>query len=399
MSAVAARSLMAVSSMVLVTALTGCQQSVPPSHTELKIVGIAQIDQQGSQVSKPANVDPADPGGGGNAACPPLSIAMTAALTGPDAALGINVRDGVALAVAQHNAHNPNCQVQLKSFDSEGDPQKAVEIAPQMIDDRTIIGLIGPGNSGETRATGALFAQADLAAITPSATNVTLANAGWKTFFRGLANDAVQGPSVANYLTKALGDKKLCVVDDGSDYGLGLAQAVRQTLGAAADSACNVEVKRGEKDFSAAVGQLSAAAPDAIFYGGYYAEAAMLVAQLRTANVAATFATGDAANDIEFVKQAGDSSAGAILSCPCAPSAGPFADAYNRMFGQPAGTYSAESYDLATIMLKAIDSGHITRPAMLDFIRNYRGQGVARQYQWASNGELKSNLIWMYRVQ
>jgi branched-chain amino acid transport system substrate-binding protein len=288
--------------------------------------------------------------------------------------------------------------VQLKPFDSEGDPQKAVEIAPQMIDDPAIIGVIGPGNSGETRATGALFDQADLAAITPSATNVTLANEGWKTFFRGLANDAVQGPSVANYLTKALGDKKVCVIDDSTDYGLGLAQAVRQTLGAA-DSACNVEVKRGDKDFSAAVAQLSAAAPDAIFYGGYYAEAALLVAQLRTANVTATFATGDAANDLEFVKQAGESSAGAILSCPCAPSAGPFADAYSRMFGQPPGTYSAESYDLATVMLKAIDSGHFTRPAMVNFIRNYQGQGVARQYQWASNGELKSNLIWMYRVQ
>jgi len=176
--------MMALSSTILVTALTGCQQSVPDaSHTELKIVGIAQIDERGSQVSKPVSVVPADPGRGGNAACPPLSIAMMAALTGPDAALGINVRDGGALAVAQHNAHNPNCQVQLKPFDSEGDPQKAVEIAPQMIDDPAIIGVIGPGNSGETRATGALFDQVDLAAITPSATNVTLANEGWKTFF------------------------------------------------------------------------------------------------------------------------------------------------------------------------------------------------------------------------
>ena len=46
---------------------------------------------------------------------------------------------------------------------------------------------------------------------------------GWKTFFRGLANDAVQGPSVANYMKNTLGYKKVCVVDDSTDYGLGLA--------------------------------------------------------------------------------------------------------------------------------------------------------------------------------
>ena len=30
-------------------------------------------------------------------------------------------------------------------------------------------------------------------------------------------------------------------------------------------------------------------------------------------------------------------------------------------------------------MLKGIDSGAITRPALLDFVRNYNGQGVGPQ--------------------
>jgi branched-chain amino acid transport system substrate-binding protein len=396
-----AKAVLALSSTFFVAVLAGCHQSPPqdPSSSGLHIVGVAEIDKDGARVSRPTSAAPADPRGDGKAVCPVLSIAMAAALTGPDAALGMNVRDAVALAVDQHNAHNPKCQVRLKPFDTEGDPEKAVDIAPQIIDDPTVIALVGPGNSGETKATGAAFDQAGLAAITPSATNVTLANGGWKTFFRGLANDGVQGPSVANYLTKTLGDKKVCVVDDSSDYGLGLAQAVRQTLGAAADSACNVEVKRGDIDFSAAVTQLKASTPDAIFYGGYYAEAALLISQLRAAGVTTTFATGDAANDVQFVKQAGESSAGAILSCPCAPAAGAFADEYNREFGRAAGTYSAESYDLGTILLKGIDTGHITRPALLDFIRNYRGQGVAREYQWTSTGELNSDVTWMYKVQ
>ena len=129
---------------------------------------------------------------------------MAGALNGPDAALGINIKNGVQLAIDKHNAANPGCQVQLKPFDTEGDPQKATAIAPQIVDDQYTIGLVGPAFSGETKATGTVFDQAGLVAATASATNPTLSQNGWKTFFRGLANDGVQGPSVANYLKNTL---------------------------------------------------------------------------------------------------------------------------------------------------------------------------------------------------
>ena len=187
---------------------------------------------------------------------------MAGALTGPNAALGINIKNGVQLAIDKHNAANPGCQVQLIPHDTEGDPQKATQIAPQIINDAFTIGLVGPAFSGETNATGDVFNQAGLVATTASATNVTLSEKGWRTFFRGLANDGVQGPSVANYMKNTLGYDKVCVVDDSTDYGLGLAQAVRETLGPVADSGCNISVKKGDKDFSAAVTQIKGVNPE-----------------------------------------------------------------------------------------------------------------------------------------
>ena len=92
-----------------------------------------QIDESGKEIKSADNASPADPAGDGKATCPPVSIAMAGALTGPDAALGINIKDGVQLAVDKHNAANPGCQVQLKTFDTEGDPQKATQIAPQIM--------------------------------------------------------------------------------------------------------------------------------------------------------------------------------------------------------------------------------------------------------------------------
>jgi branched-chain amino acid transport system substrate-binding protein len=399
-----ARSAFAIGSAGLVVlGIAGCQQSEPSegeaAQADLKIVETVQIDANGSEVKPPEAAAAADPAGNGQAQCPPVSIAMAGALTGPDAALGINIKNGVQLAIDKHNAANPGCQVQLKPFDTEGDPQKATAIAPQIVDDQYTIGLVGPAFSGETKATGTVFDQAGLVAVTASATNVTLSENGWKTFFRGLANDGVQGPSVANYLKNTKAFKKICVVDDSTDYGLGLSTAVRETLGPVAESSCNISVKKGDKDFSAAVTQVKGASPDAVFYGGYYSEAAPLVQQLKDGGVTATFVSADGTKDPQFVSQAGEAAKDAILSCPCGPATGTFADEYKKKFNTDAGTYSAEGYDLGTILVKGIDSGAITRPALLDFVKNYNGQGIARKYQWTPTGELTTNLIWIFKVQ
>ncbi|MDV3129198.1 branched-chain amino acid ABC transporter substrate-binding protein [Mycobacterium sp. 21AC1] len=387
---------------LIALSIAGCNQSSPEedaSQSNLKIVEKVQIDENGAEVKAAEGVAPADPAGDGKATCPPVMIGMMGALNGPDSALGINIKNGVQLAIDKHNAANPGCQVQLKAFDTEGDPQKATGVAPQIVDEPFIIGLVGPAFSGETKATGDVFNQAGLVATTASATNVSLSDNGWRTFFRGLANDGVQGPSVANYLKNTLSHKKVCVVDDSTDYGLGLAEAVRETLEPVADSACNISVKKGDKDFSAAVTQIKGAAPDSVFYSGYYSEAAPFVQQLKDGGVTATFVSADGTKDPQFVNQAGESSKGALLSCPCGPATGAFADEYTQKFGQAPGTYSTEGYDLGTILLKGIDSGAITREALLDYVRKYDGQGIARKYQWTDKGELTTTLIWMYEVQ
>jgi branched-chain amino acid transport system substrate-binding protein len=392
-----------------VLGIAGCAEQAKPGDTaapgdpapsELSIVEQVQIGPDGAAVKAAEGAAaPVEPAGDGKAICPPLSLAMAGPLTGADAPFGANVRNGAELAVELHNAANPDCQIELKPFDTEGDPQKATSVAPQIINDPSIVGLVGPTWSGETKATGSAFDQAGLVAVTPSATNVALSDQGWKTFFRGLSNDGVQGPSLANYLKNTLGIKKACVVDDSTDAGVGQAGAVRDTLGPIADSACNISVKKGDKDFSAAVTQIMNQKPDAVIYASYYTEAALLLQQLREAGYTGLFSGPDGLKDPQFVKASGESAKGAVLSCPCGPATGAFAEAYNKQFGQAPGTYSLEAYDLTTILLKGIDSGAVTRPALLEFVRDYDGQGVARKYQWTDKGELTSDLIWIYKVQ
>lgn len=389
-------------------ALAGCSSKSTESGTSggsetgaatnLSIQPLVQVDTEGNEVAKTDTAAAASPADNSNATCAPVSIAMAGALTGPNAALGINIVNGVKLALDQHNKANPGCQVQLAQYDTEGDPQKATQVVPQIISDPAVVGLVGPAFSGETKATGGILSDAGLASLTASATNASLTQNGWQTFFRGLANDDIQGPAVAKYMTGTAGFQKICVVEDNSDYGVGLARSVTEGLGSAADASCAASVKTGDKDFSATVTKVQAANPDAVFYAGYYAEAAPFVQQLKSAGVTATFVSADGVNDPQFVSQAGNSSQGAILSCPCGPAPDQFKSDYEALNGQPPGVYSVEAYDLTTIMLLGIDSGQVTRPQLVDYVRNYDGNGLARHYQWSPNGELASALIWIYEV-
>ncbi len=72
---------------------------------------------------------------------------------------------------------------------------------------------------------------------------------------------------------------------------------------------------------------------------------------------------------------------------------------YQDFNGAAPGVYSTEGYDLTTIMLTGIDSGITDRAALIDYVKNYDGLGLARQYKWDATGELSSSLIWIYKVQ
>jgi branched-chain amino acid transport system substrate-binding protein len=367
----------------------------------LSIVPLKQITPEGADVPAAAATTPVTPAGNGKATCAAgTNIAMAGALTGPNAALGINILNGAQLAITEFNTANPGCQLTLKQFDTEGDPQKATQVAPQITGDASIIALLGPAFSGETKATGAIFNQSGLISVTASATNPALTTNGWTNFFRGLGNDNSQGGATANWLTTQKGFTKVCVAQDNTDYGVGLANVVTETLGAAADGNCAVKVKTGDKDFSAGIQLIKGESPDAVYYAGYYAEAAPFVQQLRDAGVTAQFVSGDGTNDPQFVSQAGNASKDAILTCPCGPAPSDFASKYQAQFNIAPGVYSVDAYDLATIMVTGIASGKVTdRASMIEYFKTYDGQGIAKTYKWDSSGELAVANPWLYQVQ
>jgi len=347
-------------------------------------------------------LNPVLPAGDGKATCPKgLSIAYIGAVTGSNAALGIAIKNAAQLAVKQHNSANAGCQVGFKVFDTQGDPSVAPGVATQAINEKDIIGVVGLPFSGESKAVGKSFNAAGLVTISPSATDPALAENGWKTFHRDLGNDASQGPAAAKFIQDGLGAKKVCVIEDDSDYGKGLAAQVEKALGSAVT--CTDDVKTGQKDFSATVNKVVAAKPDALFYSGYYAEGGPFAAQLKQGGYTGKFVAPDGVKDPQFIKLAGNAAAqGAYFTCPCVPAdaSATFAAQYKAAYGAEPQTYSAESYDAATILLSGIDKGNTTRAKELTWTDNYNADGITKHIQFASDGNLAGQpAIWSYVVQ
>jgi branched-chain amino acid transport system substrate-binding protein len=364
--------------------------------------GLAALNNLPVVKNLPVPADAANPAGDGKATCSGVTLAYAGAESGPNAQLGINIYNGVQVAINKHNQANPGCQVTFKKYDTGGDPNQAPGVVTQVVHNTAVVGVVGLPFSGESKATGNIFQQAGLVHITPSATNPGLTQNGWTTFFRALGNDNQQGPAAAKFITSKLNAKKVCVVQDDSDYGTGLAAATTSALGSADDTACNDKVTTGQKDFSSTVSKIMAVKPDAVFYSGYYAEGAPFDQQLVNKGYKGIFVGPDGVKDPAFIQQAGSASNNAVFTCPCTdgsliPS---FASDYKKVSGGAApGTYSLEGYDAATVLLKGIDAGNTTRAKLLDYVKNYNGDGLSKHLQWDANGELKASAVYGYKVQ
>jgi branched-chain amino acid transport system substrate-binding protein len=337
---------------------------------------------------------------GGATCAEGTSIAFFGALSGDAGNLGQNIKKGAELAVAQFNAANAGCQVELKEYDSQGSPDQAPALATEAIGDATVLGIVGPAFSGESKAVNPLFDEAGLAIITPSATNEALNDNGWTVFHRALAGDDKQGPGIVTYIQNTLASETVGVIDDASEYGKGLADIVREGLGDAVVASDSIDPAAA--DFSAAVSKMKDAAPAAIFYGGYYAEAGKLAKQLRDAGVESTLVFGDGVKDVGYIEAAGPAAEGSIITCTCADggSNADFAAAYGEQFpGETPQTYAAEAYDAANAFLAAIASGAADRAAVLEFLKSYDAAGVTKQIKWDETGEVAGNAVYSYKVE
>ncbi|HXH79159.1 branched-chain amino acid ABC transporter substrate-binding protein [Nocardioides sp.] len=327
-------------------------------------------------------------------------IGVMGALSGANSSIVLPSVDGAKLALSQWSEENPDCNIEIVEFDTEGDPAKATPVATKMATDDTFLGVMGGAFSGETRATKAIFGDAGLTMISQSATATDLTqDEPSPVFHRVVGYDDVQGAAIAKYLSDVMGATNVFVIDNSDAYGEPLAAKVSDELGDLVAGSDKTQV--AQTDFSPTISKIEAEEPDAIFYGGYITEASPLLKQIRDAGIEAPFIGGDGLYGAGFGEATGKAGEGAIVTCPCVPiEGGTFAEDFEAETGEAPGAYAAEGFDAMSIFLDAIEDGARTREEVEEFVDNYDAEGLTKQIAFDENGDVavENVVIWAYKV-
>ncbi|HEY5878384.1 MAG TPA: hypothetical protein VIU11_05720, partial [Nakamurella sp.] len=139
------------------------------------------------------------------------------------------------LAVEQANAANPGCQLTVQKFLAPDSDLERLETAKTIIEDPSVIGLLGPFFREQIDAMGETLSEAGLAFAAPNVRVPSVSTHGWTNFIRGIPTNEQGAIAVANYLTKRLGLTRVCIVAAEYPESIAAAEVIEDQAGPAVD--------------------------------------------------------------------------------------------------------------------------------------------------------------------
>jgi branched-chain amino acid transport system substrate-binding protein len=379
------------------------------------------------------------------------SVPLTSGLH--DLADGIN--KSVEVAVAQANAHHllKNVVFKVRELDdtvgTNYSPDKDAANARTLIADSTVVGEVGPLNTGAAQASMPIYNQNGLVQVSPSNTNpgltaaanlaqyqpATAAGKGPRTYFRTCTRDIEQGGGAAAFASKHF--KSVYVTDNKDPYGTGLASYFKSgasKLGMKVLGSGELEPNQpqmGARALATVIKNTTGGNVDLVYFGGEYGTsggAEFLAKALRQVGLAHTaIMGGDGIYDPAFIQSASPSVVNGLayatsvgsptfgnVSVPAA--AKNFAAAFKKQFpGGHLAAYDYESYDAANVIIQAVVAAvhqgkfHLGMSSTSGVKANreavaralaatHNFQGATGVINFDKNGDTSSKVISVYKV-
>jgi branched-chain amino acid transport system substrate-binding protein len=338
-------------------------------------------------------------------------VYVAAPLSGFQANGGQTVLGGVRLAAEQINRSGGllGYKIVVVGEDDESDSDVAVGIAEQIkssVDGgQRVLGVIGHLNSGQTLAAMEVYKDLPLVVITPTASEVSLTQKGYRNFFRVNANDATQARVDADFLVNKLGAKRVAVVHNDDPYGQGLGELISaelQRLGAQVVLKLQVAVE--QSTFPKEIPQIVAAQPDAIFYGGYEVETPYLRLELVEAGVNVPFLASDGAFLAATIDEAGTAAEGIYVSAfgprPSAAVNETWIKEYQAVEYRNPDTYSINGYSALEVLADGVkQAGTFDAAQVAGAIRGLSQITTPMgNLSYDAEGDLKDQKIYIFQV-
>lgn len=339
-------------------------------------------------------------------------VYVAAPLSGFQANAGQTVLGGARLAADQINRAGGllGYKVTVVGLDDESDSDVAVDIAAEIesaVDSgENVVGVIGHLNSGQTLAAMEVYKNLSVVVITPTASEVSLTQKGYRNFFRANANDTAQARVDAEFLVNQLGAKRVAVIYNDDPYGQGLGQLISGDLQAlGAEVVLSLQVAVEQSTFADEIPQILAAQPDAVFYAGYEVEAPYLRYELVEAGSDAAFLASDGAFLTTTIDEAGSAADGMYVS-----AFGPRPDAavdetwikeYQAVEYRNPDTYSINGYSALEVLAEGVkQAGSFDATQVANAIRGLSSiETPMGDLSYDPEGDLENQTIYIFQVQ
>ncbi len=277
-----------------------------------------------------------------------IVIATAGPMTGQYATFGEQMRRGAEQAVKDINAAGGvlGKKLKLEIGDDQCDPKQAVAVANQMVN-KGVKFMAGHFCSGSSIPASQVYQAENILMISPGSTNPKLTERGMSNVFRVCGRDDQQGQVAGDFIADKFKGKRIAVVHDKQAYSQGLAEeTMKQLKKRGVSLAMTGTVTPKEKDYSAIVTRLKKNRIDILFYGGYHAEAGLIVRQMREQGLATRLVSGDALVTQEFWNITGKLGEGTLMTFSPDPRKNPKVAPLVAQF--KAQGFSAEGYTLYT---------------------------------------------------
>ncbi|MER5734210.1 MULTISPECIES: branched-chain amino acid ABC transporter substrate-binding protein [unclassified Streptomyces] len=356
-----------------------------------------------------------------------VTIGLDAPLTGELSALGLGIKNSADLAVktANKKQYVKGVTFKLETLDDQAQPSAGQQNATKLVADKTVLGVVGPLNSGVAESMQKVFDDAKLVQVSPANTNPSLSQGpnwatgdkkrGYKSYFRTATTDAIQGPFAAQYVFNDAKKTKAFIIDDKKTYGAGLAGTFKgewEKLGGKTVGTQHIDPDT--KDFSAVATQVKNSGADVVYYGGEYPAAGPLAKQIKEAGAKVTVVGGDALFSPEYVKLAGAAAAeGDIATSVGAPieslaSAKEFLANYKaENYKEAFEAYGGYSYDSTWSIIEAVkkvvdgNGGKLPDDARAKVVEALQGvsfEGVTGSVAFDEFGDTTNKQLTVYQV-
>ncbi len=400
------------------------------------VAGIAALAACGTSTTTSSSSG----GGGGLSSCKgTITVATDLPLTGGDSTDGPPVQQGAQLAVEQANSKKTlgGCTLKYISKDDATvaanghDPVQGKANLTALASDPTVVGVVGPFNSGVAVAEIPVASQNHLALISPSNTNPGLTQVGANpkidtaslypgphTYFRTIATDTNQAEILAYVATKELNATKAYAIDDQQTYGRGLRLLFEKYFtadgGTIVDPGGN-SLPGTTHDFSTQVSDAQSKGAQVIFFGGTSGTGCGVLRSQMPASLPEF--GGDGCQDSKFLTDAGSNANGAeATSAPdvsrVATSA-KFNTDFKTRYGVDAyanSPYTPYGYDAMNILILAI-KGVLTgnngqppsdstkfRDAIVAQLHQIKYNGAVGTTSFDQNGDTTNTGFTLYQV-